>query len=428
MKKPIKWVVWMLVISLLLSGCVMRTVDELYCLPKRTKADNDLQSVIDSAMTNLSYCAPLNGEKRQTVQSADLDGDGVDEYVVLARNNSTEPLKILVFFQLASGYALMDTISAYGFGFDLVEFSNVDDRPGAEIIVGRQVGDGVVRSLAVYSVYSGVARELLSANYSRVMVQDMDEDGRGELMLLHPSAGSDRTCTVLLYRFQDKQLQIGSQMELPYALNNIKAMEGVTLRDGTPAMMIAAAEKNLQYTHLWNMRNRQLNQVFGPAPAEKLDDRFVPPMDVDLDGDVDIPELVPVRGTEGSASQENWVLWYDVDVDGKRYDGMYTYYNYLDQWYLHLDSNWTRKLTVTGGDGITTFSNFDNEMVLSIHTITGERRAEQAKKLGLTVLDNNSMVLYGAKLGERAADFGITEQRMTRLFYILGLNFDEQGD
>ena len=65
-----------LVISLALTGCAMRTVDDLYSPPKRSEEYNDLQIAIDSVMADLQYCAPLSGENQQTVQMADLDGDG----------------------------------------------------------------------------------------------------------------------------------------------------------------------------------------------------------------------------------------------------------------------------------------------------------------------------------------------------------------
>ena len=73
--KHIVKIIALLVLTLLLTGC-MRTVDEMYRLPKRPDAYNDLQSSIESAMAGMSFCAPLNGENQQTVQMADLDGDG----------------------------------------------------------------------------------------------------------------------------------------------------------------------------------------------------------------------------------------------------------------------------------------------------------------------------------------------------------------
>lgn len=418
MKRQVRLLAFVLLIAMTFSGCVMRTVDELYCLPKRTQANNDLQAVIDNAMANLTYCPPLSGENRQTVQPVDLDGDGVDEYVVLAKNNAAEPLKILVFCQNGTGYALMDTISAYGFAFDSIEFTNVDDHPGAEIIGGRQV-DGAVRSVAVYSLYTGFARLLLEANYSKMLACDMDLDGRSELMLLPPSLASERSCTAVLYRYLDGQLEISSKHDIPYALSSIEKMESVTLRDGIPAMMITSVEKNLKNTDLFVMRSKRFVHIYGPAATEKLNDRFVPNMDVDLDGDIDIPELIPMTVPDGTAQGGKWVLWYDVSSDGSRHDGMFSYFNFEDKWYLHLDSRWVDKLTVTRGEGVCTFLDANGEMVLSIYVLTGDRRYEQAEQMGATVVGNNGMVLFAAKLGLHAEDYGITAQRLPRMFYTL---------
>ena len=84
MKKRI-WLLLLIVLaSILLTGCALQTVDEMYALPKRSKEYDSLQSAIDSAMYGLSYSAPVSGENQQTVQMADLDGDGVEEYIVCA--------------------------------------------------------------------------------------------------------------------------------------------------------------------------------------------------------------------------------------------------------------------------------------------------------------------------------------------------------
>ena len=78
MKKRI-WLFPLLILaSILLTGCALQTVDEMYALPKRSKEYDSLQSAIDSAMYGLSYSAPVSGENQQTVQMADLDGDGVE--------------------------------------------------------------------------------------------------------------------------------------------------------------------------------------------------------------------------------------------------------------------------------------------------------------------------------------------------------------
>ena len=89
--------------ALLLSGCAVRTVEELYSLPKRSREFQSLQASIDIAMAGLEYSAPTSGENQQTVQIADLNGDGTNEYLVFAKGTSEKPMQILIFREDAYG-------------------------------------------------------------------------------------------------------------------------------------------------------------------------------------------------------------------------------------------------------------------------------------------------------------------------------------
>ena len=74
MKKRMMFLLSVMLTALLFGGCAMRTVEEMYALPKRSDAYNEMQSAIDTAMYGMTYASPLSGENQQTVQMADLDG------------------------------------------------------------------------------------------------------------------------------------------------------------------------------------------------------------------------------------------------------------------------------------------------------------------------------------------------------------------
>ena len=95
----------------LLFGCAPTTIDELYCLPKRSEEVSDLQSAIDQVMDALQYSAPRSGDNQQSVQMVDLDGDGRMEAVLFAKGTDDSPLKILIFRLMEDSYELADTIS-----------------------------------------------------------------------------------------------------------------------------------------------------------------------------------------------------------------------------------------------------------------------------------------------------------------------------
>ena len=164
MKKRILLLV--LLTALLLSGCAMRTVEEMYTPPKRSEEYKELQAAIDTAMYGLTFSSPQSGENQQTVQMADLDGDGTDEFLVFAKGASEKPLQVLIFQQDEEGNVrTMDTIGSNGMAFEQVEYVEFDDNPGCELIVGIQVSDQVLRSVAVYSFHNGDAEQLLLNGY-----------------------------------------------------------------------------------------------------------------------------------------------------------------------------------------------------------------------------------------------------------------------
>ena len=135
--KKLNILCWMLAAALLLSGCALRTVDEMYQLPRRSETDNHLQSAIEQAMLNLDYAAPIAGDNQQTVQSADLTGDGALEYVVFARDSVNKAIRVLIFSQVEKDIQLLAVIESHGSAFEQVEYVNVDDQPGLEMVVGR---------------------------------------------------------------------------------------------------------------------------------------------------------------------------------------------------------------------------------------------------------------------------------------------------
>ena len=187
MKKKWRLTGFILVVVLLLSGCNMRTFEQLYAPPKRSDAYRNLQNMIDQVMVGYEYSAPLTGQELQAVQMADLDGDGQVEYLLYARSNGEKPLSIFVFSRDADDFRLLDVIYSAGSAFDQVVYASLDKRPGKEIVVGRQLSDQVVRSVSVYSLVDGKISHSLTANYTKFLCTDLDSDGTDNLVVVKPN-------------------------------------------------------------------------------------------------------------------------------------------------------------------------------------------------------------------------------------------------
>ena len=228
MKKRMILLLIVAVTALLFTGCAMRTVEEMYALPRRSEEFNEMQSAIDTAMYGMTYASPQSGENQQTVQMADLNGDGTDEILVFAKGASEKPLQILIFTQDEQGKVrTMETIGTNGLSFEQVEYMDFDDQPGSELVVGIRVGDQVQRSVAVYTFKNSDAELMLMTGYSKFVTCDLDRNGRAELMVLRPGAQESQYGTAVLYHFEDNQIERSAEMSLSESTDHIhRIMQG----------------------------------------------------------------------------------------------------------------------------------------------------------------------------------------------------------
>ncbi len=416
-----------LALTLMLSGCVLGTLDELYCLPKRSEEYENLQAVLDKAMVGLEYCAPSYGEHRQFLQMADLDGDGVDEYLLFAKDDSDKPLKILIFCQLASGYVLMDTIEGYGFGYDFVSYAQMDDRPGLEVIVGRQVSEQILRSVSVYRFTSGFSRQLLRASYSQIATVDMDDNGVSEMFLLSPGVSENSNGTAVLYSFQDGELQRSAEIRLSASMSGFKMMLPGKLQDGKNVIYVTCAYTNQSLvTDIFAMEDKQLTAFTSTIHANAIHNFYVYPEDINGDGVLELPQVVPLKQLSEDYRQEYLVQWYVLDSKCKWIQKLRTYHNFQDNWLLNLKQIDTERLSVVQTETDCSFY-YDEEKLFTILVLTDADREEQAKLPGRTILYQGESIIYVAELERLGEELGM-EQILMKYFQPIRVDVNTERD
>lgn len=417
----------LLAVSLLLSGCVLGTLDELYCLPKRSEEYENLQAVVDKAMAGLEYCAPSYGENRQFMQVADLDGDGVDEYLVFAKDGSDKPLKILIFCQLASGYVLMDTIEGYGFGYDFVSYAQMDDKPGLEIIVGRQVSEQVLRSVSVYRFTSGFSRQLLSTGYSQIATMDLDGDGISELFLLSPGTSEKSRGTARLYSFYDGELQRSPEILLSASMTGFKMLVPGKLQDGKNVIYVTCASTDQSLvTDIFSMEDKQLTTFTSGIFSDAIHNFYIYPQDIDADDVLELPRILPLNKVTMDQRQEYMVQWYVLSSNNEMTIKRSTYHNLLDNWYLDLDNFDVEDLSVLQRESDCAFY-YGSEKLFTIMVLTDADREEQAKQPGRIILYRGETSIYVASLEDYAVEHGM-EWLLKNQFHPIRVDVNTERD
>ena len=409
----------------------MRTVQEFYRLPKRSEEYNNLQSAIDAVMHGLEYCAPLSGEHPQTVQMADLDGDGIQEYLLFAKGTAEKPLHILVFRQENDEYVWCDTIQSAGTAFDVVQYARVDDRPGYELIVGHQVSDQVARSVSVYKFTNGKSSVLMNANYTKFVTCDLNADGRTGLLVLRPGEGVEQNGVAEVYYYSNGTMERSNEVSMSQPVERIKRIINGYIHGGSAAVYVASAVgESAIVTDVFTLVQNKLSNISlsneTGTSIQTLRNYYVYADDIDEDGIVELPALNTMKLPFGASesSLQYVIRWYAMTDEGEEFDKKYTYHNFLGGWYLSLDRGWASRVAVIQqGNGYEfyiwddTFSGV--EKIMSVYVLTGDDRDEEAITQNRFVLYNGDTVTYAASLEVAAATYQITQDTLQKSFHLI---------
>ena len=432
MKKRILFPVLVMLTALLFGGCAMRTVEEMYALPKRSEEFNEMQSAIDTAMYGMTYASPQSGENQQTVQMADLNGDGTDEILVFAKGASEKPLQVLIFTQDEHGRVrTMETIGSNGLAFEQVEYVDFDDKPGRELVVGIRVSDQVQRSVAVYTFQNGDAELMLMNGYSKFVTCDLDRNGRSELMVLRPGEQEAERGMAVLYHFDKGEITRSVEMPLSEPPEHIRRIMLGKLENHVPAIFVASAvDENAVVTDVLTVKDgRLINLAFSGdvnTSVETLRNYYVYADDIDEDGIVEIPSIITMKSfSPWSDEEEQYLLrWYSFDDNGWEYDKLFTYHNFVGGWYLQLDSDWASRITVEQYNGEYVFCLWDESYrtatpLFTLYVFTGSSRDEEAVRDGRFALYRAEGIAYSARLEEASAEYEITEDYLINSFRLI---------
>ena len=428
-----KWKILFVLLGaiLLLSGCNVSTVKDLYSLPKRSEAYNNLQSLIDQAMDGREFSAPVSGEHQQTVQMADLNGDGLDEYLLFAKGTAEKPLQIFIFAGDGKKYQRIDTIESSGSSFQQVAYVDMDGCPGVEIVVGRQLSNQVVGSVSVYTMRDGHMEEIMKTSYSKFVCADMDGDHHQDLLILRPHDDDPQSGIAELYTMQGGTLERFAQANMSKPADNIRRIMVGKLNDGYPAIYVASdAGSDTIITDVYALiGDRFANVTFSNesgTSVQTLRSYYVYADDIDQDGILELPDLIAMQIPEGDGAgqRQHLIRWYAMNSDGSEADRIYTYHNFAGGWYVKLNSEIASRIAVVQRGSSYEFyiwdEHFQNaEKLMTIHVLTGSKREEQAVSNNRFVLNRTDSAVYAAELEVASGAYGMSRDGLIESFRLI---------
>ncbi len=404
----------------LLAGCLPASVDELYSLPEMSEEYIQLQELIAGQLdAGGSYAAPTGGSNRQSVQLRDLDGDGTAEALAFLADENRSPV-ICVYRRGEDGsFYQYVTILAEGTAVYSVDYADLNGDGVDEFIVAWQIG-GDLRQLSVYALSHAEENaqtrlRLLSADCTQFVVSDLDGDGVDDLLDLSMSAGSNGA--LIMYTLDDEGRAGSAEAGLSSGVSAIRRAVAGKLADGTAALFVESdmGSQGL-VTDVFIARDRRLTNIamssLGRSTLLRPDGLFA--ADLNGDGSMEIP-----------AGSGEFIPWYAMDAGGGMVQTATTYHNAEDGWYLALPRRMGRNVTAerhgAGGDerAVVFLQEGDDSApqrsVLVIYALTGANRLDRAEVDSRFILRQDEDVVYAAQL----LTDELTQEDILNNFYIL---------
>ena len=430
MKRTIKVTLIIVLLTVMLCGCSVHTISDLYCLPMRSEEYTGLQSALDQIMTGREYSAPISGENRQSVQSADLDGDGKDEYILYAKSQDEKPLQIFIFSLVDQGYILLDTIACNGSSFEQVEYVQMNNRPGLEIVVGSQVSNQVLRSVSVYTLVNKQIEQVMSSSYTKFLCGDLDKDNLSELLILRPSTADPNNGIAEMFGFESSVLSRSPEVNMSGSAESIKRIMLGKLNDGIRAMYVASSiDNSTLITDVYavvngNFTNVSLSNESGTS-VQTLRNYYVYADDIDNDGVLELPSLITMKTKEENEAERQYLIrWFSMTSQGTEVDKQYTYHNFVGGWFMQLDKALATRITVTQKGNSYEFSLWDQsltetEKLFTIYVLTGQKRDEQAVTDNRFAIYKTDTPIYAGDLEVASAAYGISKESLIQSFQLI---------
>lgn len=420
-----------------LSGCFVKTVDELYLLPKHSDAYYNLEAALDPVLAqNAQYSAPVSGNNQQSVQLADLDGDGEEEAIAFLKTSREKPLSAYIFDLQDEQFRNVAVLEGSGSAFESVEYVQLDGEPGLEIVIGRQLSDEVLHAMSTYAYRDGHMVELMSANYTEYTLADLNDDGLRDLMLLRFDA-EQHQAVAELYCWEDDQLQRQPEASLSLGVESIKRVVTGFLANRMPAVFVAGVyEGSSIVTDVFAFRGgtfQNITSTDSGTSAGTVRSYFVYATDIDGDGLMELPEIVQLPGGE-SGEPESVIRWYSLDINGKKTYHRNTYHRFSAGWYVTLNDSWGTDLVISRSEEVSgvrglVFSEYRGENqsavpIFTIYAFSGEERTKLAQADGRFLLAEKGDVSYAAEIGSSLWAQTLTEGQLKAMFRFIQVDWN----
>ncbi len=423
-----------IIICCLFSGCNINisSVDALMRPPKLSGENSLLQQTFESTVgdsESIVMKTPVSGDNRSSYLLYDLDNDSVREALVLYSDPIKDDLAYVTVFKFINNkWSFVSTIKGRSSEIYSVDFADINGDGTFEILLSwSQVISGdnfkpasMVSSgdklLTIYS-YNGSSTTLLKNEaYTKLLVEDINNDSADELFILNISLTNQEKVTLGRIVAFDKEYSI--EQELKFQLTGMLDIHNIVCdtylnneETHTRVYIDGSISESGIITEVIDIKHSDFSislpfyETNISAQPSTLRDVRVYSQDIDNDGLVEVPVIEKLPGgiklsvTDDQKNALNLTVWSEINnnnelvVDFKcLFNGTYGYmFVYPENWFGSITAVYNEKNAT-----ITFYALDSNETLISaLFSIKSTFELDWAENSnGYEKFDENGVYIY----------------------------------
>ena len=214
--------------------------------------------------------------------------------------------------------------------------------------------------------------------------------------------------------------------------DHIKRIMISRLNDGPAAVYVASdVDGTAIITDVYAVLNGTFTNVSlsneSGTSVQTLRNYYVYADDLDKDGVLDLPDLIPVANPDNIASNSQYLIrWYAMNSDGTEVDKLHTYHSFTGGWFLELPNEIAGSISVNQFGNSYEFSVMNEDgtvsKLMTVYVFTGQEREEQAISDNRFVLYRNESTVFAAHLEVASAAYNMTQETLINAFHLITLD------
>lgn len=277
----------------LLTGCSGITsrnnILNLLSSPRLSQRESRIISAVNRHVGQdivLKY--PRSGKNISPVQTADLNGDGKDEAVVLySAENAGSNVRIAVLQENESGWTVVYDKEGYGSSVYRISYADIYDSSDLRIIVGYTFSDSSEKILSVYQTESAQVTGESTYTCQDYRTYDITGDDKSDLIIAGVNADNQRTQVKVLSSHYNDYLTSLSTKQIAVrnaTVTNISFSKSDFAR-GDVILVDYYDSYHRVYTEGMQLEGYNINAVLSPDVVQKIWNFGYSLNSRDIDGD-----------------------------------------------------------------------------------------------------------------------------------------------